>query len=113
MGEWARGRGPSTPGARLWRTHTTAMIPGTTAYTTNHPHVTIAVMIPGSPKWNFSRLFKVANNVMTVNTNTAGTATLARSQVRRRDPSNSSRKLAQYAEPRNAAVRGGWIVHAK
>ena len=51
------------------------MIPGTTAYTISQPHVTIEVMIPGSPKWNFSRLLRVATNVSTVNTNTAGTAT--------------------------------------
>ena len=62
------------PGSRVWRTHTIAMMIGTIAYTRSQPQVTIATMTPGSPKWNFSRLFSVAISVSTVNAKTAGTA---------------------------------------
>src|SRR5437867_13351548 len=51
--------------------------------------------------------------VRVVKSQIAGTATRASAQVRWRAAITSTGTAAQYAAPRNAAVIGGLIVHAK
>jgi hypothetical protein len=65
------------------------------------------------PRWKRSRCIRVATNVSTVKTNTAGTATREFAHTRSREATNSIKKLDQYPAPRKAAVRGTDIDHAK
>src|SRR5437016_10094068 len=55
----------------------------------------------------------VATSVSVVKSQIAGTATRAFAQIVWRAAISSTGTAAQYAAPRNAAVRGGVIVHAK
>src|SRR6184192_3905541 len=64
-------------------------------------------------KWKRSKCTKVATSVRVVNSQIAGTATRAFAHSFSRAAINSTGTAAQYAAPRNAAVRGGAIVQAK
>src|SRR5438309_5672142 len=64
-------------------------------------------------KWKRSKCTKVATSVRVVNSQIAGTATRAFAHSFSRAAINSTGTAAQYAAPRNAAVRGGAMVQAK
>lgn len=64
-------------------------------------------------KWNRFACNIVATKVRVVKAKTAGTAIRVRVHSLSLAARTSRRKLAKYPPPRNAAVRGGWIVQAK
>src|SRR5437016_6616242 len=67
----------------------------------------------GLEKWKRSKCTRVATSVRVVNNQIAGTATRAFAHTFSRAAINSTGTAAQYAAPRNAAVRGGAMVQAK
>src|SRR5207247_7451462 len=76
-------------------------------------HAAPCALAIGLEKWKRSKCTRVATSVRVVNNQIAGTATRAFAHTVSRAAVNSTGTAAQYADPRNAAVRGGAMVHAK